>query len=318
MAEVPYCNPVHDAYFADPFVMRVGDRYLAFGTDTATEGPVFPLLTSTDLVSWTRVGGALVRPEGVGTDFWAPEVIEIDGRWAMYYSAGQGDLGHHLRVALADDPEGPYVDQGVNLTPDEGFAIDPNPFRSDDGELFLFYARDVLEGERIGTMLAVAPLLSPTRLGDPVDVLLASADWQIYERQRERYGMVTDWHTLEGPFVVFRGGRYWCFYSAGSWQQPTYAVGCAVSDHPLGPWSEVYEASRVLQSVPGHVTGPGHNSVVATPEWGDVVVYHAWNDDLTARQMRIDPLWWTPQGPATDGPTWQPTALPRGGTPRQD
>src|SRR5829696_3603469 len=273
--EVTYCNPVHESYFADPFVMRVDDRYLAFGTGTKIDGRAFEVLTSTDLVSWTSIGGALVVPEGVGTDFWAPEVIEIDGRWFMYYSVGVGDLDHQLRVAVADDPTGPYLDQGVNLSPGEGFAIDPHPLRTDDGELYLFYARDVLEGERVGTMLAVSRLVSPTTLGEPVDVLLATADWQIFERQRHRYGRVTDWHTLEGPFVVFREGRYWCFYSAGSWEQPTYAVGCAVSDHPLGPWVEVDGARRVLQSIPGHVTGPGHNSVIATPEWGAVLVYHA-------------------------------------------
>jgi arabinan endo-1,5-alpha-L-arabinosidase len=310
-AEVPYCNPVHDEYFADPFVLRVDDGYLAVGTGRVVDGRVFEVLHSPDLVSWRSVGGALVPPEGVGTDFWAPEVIEIDGRWTMYYSVGTGDVGHHLRVAVADRPEGPYVDEGVDLTPHEGFAIDPHPLRAQDGGLFLFYARDVLEGERVGTMLAVAPLLSPTSLGPAVDVLLASADWQIFERQRHRYGRVVDWHTLEGPFVVFRDGRYWCFYSAGSWEQPTYAVGCAVSDHPLGPWVEADASRRVLQSVPGHVTGPGHNSLVRTADDVDVLVYHAWDEALTRRQMRVDQVWWTDQGPRTDGPTWEPTTLPR-------
>lgn len=313
MAEaVPYCNPVHDRYFADPFVMRVGDHYLALGTGTLVDGRAFEVLTSTDLVTWTSRGGALIPPEGVGDEFWAPEVLELAGRWVMYYSAGVGDIGHHLRVALADDPAGPYVDQGVNLTPNEGFAIDPHPVRTPDGEHFLFYARDVLEGERVGTMLAVDRLVDVTRLaGEPVDVLLATADWQIYERQRSRYGSVWDWHTLEGPFVRYRDGRYWCFYSAGSWLEPTYAVGCAVSDHPLGPWSEPDTSTRVLQTIPGRVIGPGHNSVVTTPEGDDVLVYHAWDPGMSMRRMCIDPLWWTPDGPHTDGPTWQPTALPR-------
>ena len=44
---------------------------------------------------------------------------EHDGRWWMYYSCGEGDTGHSLRVAVADSPVGPYVDQGVDLTPDE-------------------------------------------------------------------------------------------------------------------------------------------------------------------------------------------------------
>src|SRR5215212_7247438 len=117
---LPYRNPVHDAYFADPFVLATEDGYVA-----------------------------------IGTGFWAPEVAHAEGRWWMYYSVGDGDVGHHLRVAVADDPTGPYVDQGVDLTPDERFAIDPSPFRADDGSWWLFFARDVLDDERVGTMLAV-------------------------------------------------------------------------------------------------------------------------------------------------------------------
>jgi GH43 family beta-xylosidase len=62
--------------------------------------------------------------------------------------------------------------------------------------------------------------------------------------------------------------------------------------------------------VPGHVVGPGHCSVVEGPTGGDVLVYHAWDVDLTARRMCIDPLEWTAQGPVLHGPTWQPATLP--------
>ena len=82
----------------------------------------------------------------LGTDYWAPEVVEADGRFWLYYSVGHGDAGHHLRVAVADHPFGPFRDTGVNLTPHEQFAIDPHPFRDDDGTWYLFYARDVLDG----------------------------------------------------------------------------------------------------------------------------------------------------------------------------
>ena len=78
---------------------------------------------------------------------------------------GHGDTAHHLRVAVAESPYGPFDDCDVHLTADERFAIDPHPFR------------DVLDAERVG-----------------------SADWQIFARDREIYG-VRDWHTLEGPSV---------------------------------------------------------------------------------------------------------------------
>jgi beta-xylosidase len=310
----PYCNPVYDRYFADPFILETADGYVAFGTGSRVDGLVFEVLRSRDLVTWTSVGGALEPAStDLGDDYWAPEVVERDGRWFMYYSVGHGDKGHHLRVAVADAPTGPYRDQGRNLSPDEPFAIDPHPFRDADGTWYLFFARDVLEGERVGTMLAVDVMEDDmTHLrGDARTILPPSDDWQIFVRGREMYGQVYDWHTLEGPFVRRRDGRYYCFYSGGSWEEPSYGVAYAVSDHPLGPWEEPPAVPPLLRTVPDHVIGPGHNSLVAGPG-GDVMVYHAWDPDRTARRMCIDPLIWTPDGPRLDGPSWEPRLLPEG------
>jgi beta-xylosidase len=280
------------------------------------DGRVFELLVSPDLVSWRSVGGALEPlPAEAGTDYWAPEVVHHEGRWYLYYSVGHGDAGHHLRVAVADDPLGPYVDQGVDLTPDERFAIDPHPFRDEDGTWYLYFARDVLEPPRVGTMLAVDVLEGMTRLrGDARTILTPSDDWQLFLRDRSMYGEVYDWHTLEGPTVLRHDGRYYCLYSGGSWKEPTYGVAYATADHPLGPWTEPAGGGRLLQTVPERVIGPGHNSVVRGGAGTDVVVYHAWDPQLTRRRMCIDPLTWTPAGPVVHGPTWEPSELP--GTPR--
>ena len=311
-----YRNPVHGTYFADPFVMLApesGSRYVAIGTGAVQDGKVFEVLLSDDLVSWRSLGGALEPPAGLGGDCWAPEVAQSDGRWWMYYSCGEDDVGHSLRVAVADSPVGPYVDLGLDLTPDERFAIDPHPFQDDDGQWYLFYARDVLEGDRVGTMLAVDKLDDMTRLrGEPTTILTPSSDWQIYLRAREMYGQTYDWHTLEGPFVRHHDGRYWCFYSGGSWMEPTYGVGVAVADAPLGPWTGLGDGS-IMSTVPEQVIGPGHNSVVAGPHGEDVIVYHAWDVAQTARRMCIDPLVWSDTGPAVDGPTYEPADLDRTG-----
>lgn len=310
-----YCNPVHDSYFADPFVMQApasGSRYVAIGTGSVQGDHVFEVLLSDDLVHWRSVGGALEPPKGCGSDYWAPEVAEHDGRWWMYYSCGEGDIGHSLRVAVADSPVGPYVDTGVDLTAGERFAIDPHPFRDVDGSWYLFFARDVLEGDRVGTMLAVAPLDGMTRLAEPArTVLTPSGDWQLFLRERQMYGRTWDWHTLEGPFVRRHGGRYWCFYSAGSWLEPTYGVGVAVADTPLGPWSAAAGGEPIMGTVPGKVVGPGHNSVVTAPDGTDLIVYHAWDVAQTARRMCIDPLVWTEDGPTVDGPSWEPREVGR-------
>ena len=235
-----YRNPVYDGYFADPFVMPWQGRYIAYGTGAWVDGRVFEVLESPDLASWTRVGGAMEPAAAdLGTDYWAPEVVEADGRFWLYYSVGHGDSGHHLRVAVADHPFGPFVDTGVNLTPAEQFAIDPHPFRDADGTWYLFYARDVLDR---------GPGGHPDRRGHPpVDDGArrrrphgAGGDGGLaaLPGARPMYGSTYDWYTLEGPAVRHHDGTYYCLYSGGSWQTEGYAVAWASAPSPLGPWTE--------------------------------------------------------------------------------
>jgi beta-xylosidase len=308
-----FSNPVHPGYFADPFVLRVGDRYVAYGTGGMVDGRAFEVLTSDDLVHWTSVGGALEPlAEHWATDYWAPEVAHADGAYFMYYSVGTGDRGHLLRVAVAERPEGPFEDTGIVLTPREHFAIDASPFRDDDGTWYLYYAHDVLEGERVGTTIAVDRLETMTRLaGEPRTLLVPTDDWQLFTRGREIYGATYDWHTLEGAFVRRRDGRYHLFYSGGAWPREGYGVGYAVADAPMGPFHEPATGPVVLRTVPGAAIGPGHNCVVTGPDGEDWIVYHAWDKEHTARRMWIDRLVWGPDGPERSGPTVGPQPCPR-------
>jgi arabinan endo-1,5-alpha-L-arabinosidase len=308
-----YANPVWDGYFADPFLLRIDGGYLAYGTGARIGERPFEVLHSPDLVHWTSIGGALEPlDEPWAQDYWAPEVAASGGRWFMYYSVGEEDRGHLLRVAVADDPAGPFHDQGTVLTPDERFAIDAHPFRDDDGQWYLYYAHDVLEGDRVGTTVAVDRLLDMTRLeGDPQTLLRASGDWQLFRAGREMYGQVYDWYTLEGPFVRKRGGRYHLLYSGGAWEEPTYGVSYAIADHPLGPFHEPVTGPVVLQTVPDRVLGPGHCSVVQDADGADWIAYHAWDPGRTRRQMWIDRLVWGPDGPERSGPTTGPRLAPR-------
>lgn len=310
-----YVNPVFGEAFPDPFVLAWDGVYYAYCTDIGGRGPrVVGLLRSEDLATWTPLAGPLERPPFATAEFefWAPEVaIGDDGRLYMYYSAGEEDVGHRLRVASADHPTGPFRDEGHALVPD-AFAIDAHPFRDGDGSWYLYYARDFLDGERVGTALVVDRLVGMTRLaGTPQTVLRASADWQIYQRGRSMYGAVYDWHTLEGPFVLRRDGRYWCLYSGGSWRSAEYGVSFAVADSPTGPFREpAADGPTVLRGVPGRVLGPGHCSVVTDRAGAEWLVYHAWDPNMTARRMCIDRLEWTGEGPRCVGPTWTPQPGP--------
>ena len=333
-------NPVYNGYFADPFVWEYQGVYYAIGTgakeaegqvdeitsavraDRSTEElRVFPLLRSDDFLTWHFAGNALVRPDpALGDNFWAPEVAYCDGKFYLYYSVGHEDKDHQLRVATSDRPLGPYHDVGKPVLDPKScpFAIDPHPFRDDDGQWYLFYARDFLDTEaegnvRAGTALMVDRLEGMTKLAGVGKVVLrARRDWQRFLANRPMYGGIYDWHTLEGPCVRKHAGRYYCLYSGGRWETENYGVDYGVADSVMGPYSdEGNEAGpRVLRSVPSQVLGPGHNSVVLSPDGQtEYIVYHGWDKNMQARQMFLDRLIWTPDGPRCDGPTWTPQTV---------
>jgi beta-xylosidase len=321
--EITYTNPVSPEYFADPFVWKFEGTYYAIGTgaDEASghvHERVFPLLKSPDLVHWEAAGRALERlPKSFGDTYWAPEVAFEVGKFYLYYSVGHADKEHQLRVGVSDNPLGPYRDvAGPLIDPQEcPFAIDAHPFRDDDGQWYLFYARDFLELDegRAGTALAVSRLETMTRVAREWKVVLrAQFDWQRFLTNRPMYGGTYDWHTLEGPFVCKRNGNYYCLYSGGRWETETYGVDFAVAEAPMGPYRDTGTATgaRVICTAPGRALGPGHNSVVLGPDAKtDFMVYHAWDPGMTARRLCIDPIEWTPDGPHCKGPTTTPQKL---------
>jgi arabinan endo-1,5-alpha-L-arabinosidase len=307
MSLAKHSNPVWSGYCADPFVLEHDGLYYCYGTASGPDQPhlnglKFVLLRSPDLVNWEQIGGALQPPTGrEETDFWAPEVTFANGEFWMYYSCGEvtnhGD--QHLRVAVADKAEGPFQDLGI-LLPDEGFCIDASPFQDpQSGKWYLYFAKDFFE-DRVGTGTAVVELTPDMKdtVGQPTTVIVASHDWQIYERNRFHYNQEWEqWHTVEGPFVVFKNGKYYCFFSGGNFQNDTYGVGYATADHPLGPWQVQGEGATVLTGT-SDVIGPGHNSIVMAPDGETMVcVYHAWNKEMTQRMLCINEIVWTEDGP---------------------
>ncbi len=311
-----YTNPVYPHYMADPFVLRHDGHYYAYGTAApSADGWQFPVLHSPDLVHWEAAGYAL--PPIPGADqYWAPEVAFHDGRFYLYFSArGLDDRDHQLRVAVSDQSTGPFLDRDVVLTPDDPFTIDPHPFRDSDGQWYLFYARDflTLDGEyRVGTGIVVDKLIDMEMLaGDPQVVVRPHADWHLFQSERSMYGAVYEWHTIEGAAVRRHNGRYYCFYSGGAWERENYGVAYVVADHPLGPYHRPPEAATpLLKSVPGQVIGPGHNSFTTAPDGQEIVVYHGWDVERTARLMRIDRLTWDGDTPVLHAPTFTPQPIP--------
>jgi len=78
---------------------------------------------------------------------------------------------------------------------------------------------------------------------------------------------------VEGPWLIDNGGKYYLFYSANAYNTPSYAIGVARADSPLGPYTK---APQSILSGAGHWAGPGHGSVITTKKGETWHVYHSW------------------------------------------
>jgi len=318
-----YTNPVYAGDMPDPSVERFGDYYYAFGTTgnkRLPDGRIFTLLRSRNLVDWEPLGGALVQPsDNVNYQYWAPSIAENQGRYYLYYAMGGIEPERFvIRVGISDKPQGPYSDSGVVLMDCESnrFTIDPYPFQDNDGQWYLFYSCNFpyeSSGLHAGTGIVVDRLINMTRLGcDRHVVVRAAYDWTLYESNRwmSVYNRTFNWHTIEGPCVLKHDGKYYCFYSGANWQTSRYGEDYVVADNPLGPYTGGGDRARVLEGIPGKVRGPGGISIVDNPSGNtQYIVYHAWNQQMTERQMCVDKLDWAPEDPHCT-PTVTPQPLP--------
>jgi beta-xylosidase len=292
-----FTNPVFDRDFPDPFVLQAGDTYYAYATNG--NGQQVQTATSKDLVHWAPGPDALpkVGKWAYPGNTWAPAVL-YDGAYVLYYTASSGT--QCIGRAVADNPRGPFVDRwpsALVCQQSDGGSIDPDPFRDDDGSLYLYWKND---GNSIGKPTHIwAQRLSHdgTQLvGKPHDT--GETNDQVWEAQ-----------VVEGPTMWKHDGRYYLFYSGGNYQDDTYAVGYATCSTPLGPCKDAPENPILKTACRAH--GPGHNALIDVhgQTW---IVYHAWrpNHRGNARVLWIDKLDWRNGKPVVEGPTCTPQQAP--------
>ncbi|MFQ7076571.1 MAG: family 43 glycosylhydrolase [Christensenellaceae bacterium] len=215
------------------------------------------------------------------TDFWAPEVIEHEGRYLMHYTArrrSDDTLADRRRCRRSAGGAFRRCHRRTHVQ----FRLrgDRRTRRPRRTENYLFYSRDcsqnVVEGRRESHIYAVRLDASLTRtLGEPVLLLKPDCPWELVTGD-------TRWN--EGPFVVKRDGIYYLMYSSGFFASPTYSTGYAVSDKLLGPYKK--SPDNPLLYSQGELSGPGHNSVVTSADGTDYCVFHVHTDPANPSQDR--------------------------------
>ena len=299
-----YDNPVYARDFPDPFVLSAGGTYYAYSTNSGIFN--VPVLQSTDLASWERVGDAMtVLPEWsrVGHT-WAPGVIQIGDRFVLYFTARHAESGRQcIGVAVADAPVGQFssaADEPLICQLDLGGSIDPYPFRDTDGTLHLYWKND-------GNCCGLDVFLWGQRLSDD-GLTLLGGPVQLLERDQA-------WERplIENPAMVEHDGGYYLFYSGNRWDSVDYAVGYGTCETALGPCQKPRN-EPILTHQP-ESTGPGGQAFFHDEEGNLWMAYHAWtgirvNYPAGERSLRLEPVSFEGGEPVVEGPTTDPQPMP--------
>jgi beta-xylosidase len=304
VAAEPSFVPVYRDNFPDPQIVLHQGRFIAYSTN---DGPNLPMLTSRDLVHWSPVTSADGRrADGMPRlaswakegRTWAPEVMQVGGKWLLYYTAASAKKNMQcIGVAVAAAPTGPFLDpapEPLVCQTDQGGSIDASPFRDADGKLYLYYKSD---GNAVGKRTIIwGQRLSDDGLrlsGKPVALVQDDAKWE--------------WRLVEAPSMVKSPGGYQLFFSAAfyGWDYPkerlsNYATGYANCSGPLGPCKDAPE-NPLLHSFndrdAGCLSGPGHPAIFQVGQ-RHFIAFHAWaatsgcRPAESERFLYIAPLFW--------------------------
>jgi len=201
---------------------------------------------------------------------WAPDAVEKDGKYYLFFPAKDHDGIFRIGVAISDSPTGPFTAQPEAIK--GSFSIDPAVFKDDDGSYYMYFGgvwggqlqrwrRGSFNGDQPESPLAFLPAdnepalcAKVAKLADdlleftvaPKDVLIVDEKGQpLLQGDNER-------RFFEASWMHKYNGKYYFSYSTGDTHFICYAVG----DNPYGPF--IYKGV-VLNPVVGWTN---HHSIV--------------------------------------------------------
>jgi beta-xylosidase len=275
--------------FPDPDVLRVGKKWFAYATTIANLN--LPVMSSPNLIRWKArkksnrktndampITGAWAEKKRAGgrwvSSTWAPSVARVGKRYVLAYSSpvavqptGPGVIKKYcISLAYSKRPMGPFVDRrsAPLVCPADRGAIDADLFIDPNGAPWLYWKTEQnpwfgfpaqIYGQRLN---ARANGFAPGSA--PVFLLQTQEPWE---------GIL-----IENPSMVHYAGRYYLFFSGGSYANPTYATGYAICETQTGPCVRASN-SPILTSGAG-VDGPGGGSAFVDRGGRLRLAYAAW------------------------------------------
>ena len=307
-----FAQDTRDIRVHDPVVAKEGDTYYLFNT-----GMGIGVYTSKDLKKWDRSEPVFAEKpswtDSVVPEFknhiWAPDIIEKDGTWYLYYSVSAfakntSAIGVVTNKTLDHESENyKWTDHGivVRSVPDRDMwnAIDPNIVFDENDTAWMSFG-SFWNG------------LKMVKLADNLLEIAEPEEWRSIARRERSFELDNKDPgdaALEAPFIFKKGDWYYQFLS---WdlccrgENSTYKVVVGRSKNATGPYMDKSGnplneggGTLVLQGIENWY-GAGHNSVY-TFDGTDYMFFHAYdaNDD-GAPKLGIKEIEWVDGWPTVE------------------
>ena len=286
----------------------IHDTYWTFGTGGGASNFPINALYSTDLVNWQRGPSPVPantfpswinsKVPGFDGNFWAPDLIEMNGKFYLYYSVFSSTSGMRsaIGVMVTNSLNNPnWQDLGMVVsTVDEGTlggqpvnTIDAGLYRDAQSNVWMVY------GSHYAGIFV-------RQINPNTGLLLNSTRYPVV-------GNSYNWHEFEAAQVKYINGYYYMFVNLGECCQgsnSTYYVVTGRSTSPTGPFLDKngvslwnYGGSTVMASE-GNYIGPGHfgyyynnGQHLASIHYYDGTTANGWPARLDLLQMTFSNGW---------------------------
>jgi len=269
-----FSNPVMNG--ADPSVFQKDGVYYYL----QTTGSSISLWTTTAM---SKLSAAVpktvftpVQGAANSRNVWAPELFFFDGKWYIYYTAGNGDDVSQrtwvLENTSADPTTGTWVDKGRIYSPSADFwAIDGSILEVGGGRYFVWCGRPDAATGNLTQNIYIAKMTNPYTLeGTATKIAEPEFSWE-----RNGFGV------NEGPqALISPDNKTFLVYSASYCATDDYALGLLglkAGGDPLVRADWTKSTQPVFSKQPqSNAFGPGHNSFFKSPDGTESwIIYHA-------------------------------------------
>jgi len=270
-----YLYPSHDilppeGQRQDWFCM---EDYHVFSSENLTEWTDHGMIVTQNKVPW-------VRPNSYS--MWAPDCVYRNGKYYFYFpsapAAGRG--GFAVGVAIADNPEGPFVPEPEPIKGING--IDPCVLQASDGNAYIFWGN--------GRCAKLKENMKELADDNPKEMV----KWGDREMEMIGVNCLKDLpnRQAEGPFAFEYNGNYYLTYPYV--RENTEVLGYAMSKNPMGP----YEYKGLIMAEHPNGCWTNHHSFINYKgQW--YLFYHS-NDyspnDDKRRSARIEKVTFNADG----------------------